>query len=175
MDFKISLRTRSFPRIKVLYYGSKYITFRLENEDVLRTIIFQTFHGMCIQIMFSKEQLWHDHSYDNEYADKAVEWLKSQVDSYPEKLGASLNQAFWHFYMLRKFENIYCVLKVLKTEFYNLPAKMINQLNTLKHHNLLDYNGQIINDRDIIKSGVFLVRVRVNPNEVELEWFVDYA
>ena len=162
------------PRIKALYYGSKYVTFRLKNEDVLRTTIFQTFRGTCIQIMFSKEQLWHDHSYDNEYADKAVEWLKLQVDSYPEKLGASLNQTYLEFYMLRKFEDIYCVLKVFQTSLFVYHSdRMINQLNTLKHHNLLDYNGQIINDSQILKNGWFLISVY--PNLSELDWFVNYV
>lgn len=132
---------------------------------------------MVCQILFSKEQLCYDYSFDNDYADKVVEWLNLQVNSSPEKLRTCLNPSYFNYYMLRKFESFYCVLKVSKMADGKLPLSSdgitINQLKELKEHNLLDYNGEIRDHKHILKRKCFLFNFY--QDDLDLDLFLDYV
>ena len=56
IDINYQLYLWNYPENKILYYGHKYIVYRLLIEEGLRMIIYHTFEELNVQFMISTEK-----------------------------------------------------------------------------------------------------------------------
>lgn len=121
MDMNSKLSTGNNPKVRFIYYGSTYISFRIEEDQATRTSISCFFLGVCVQIMMSKEQFsFREQMYENnEFVDQLVDWLHQQVTSGALQLGNCLNPLLFNHYYVRKFAKVNCMLRFLKLSIPN--------------------------------------------------------